>query len=73
MEVRKEFEKPNSKLRLATYYILNEYKAGSHTTLQRLSLLFHIHSIYTFESSHIQNPSRKIWSHSMSQKCVSKK
>lgn len=73
LKVRKELEKPHSKLLLDTYYILNEHKAGRHTTLQRLSLPFHIHSIYTFESSHLQNPSKKIWSHSMSQKCVSKK
>lgn len=70
IEGEERIEKPNSKLLLATYYTLNEYKVGSHTTLQRLSLPFHMHSIYTFESSHIQNTSKKIWSHSMSQKSV---
>lgn len=73
LKLRKELEKPHSKLLLAAYYIHNEYKAGSHITLQRLSLPFHIHSIYAFESSHLQSPSMKIWSHSMSQKYVSKR
>lgn len=64
LKVRNELEELNSKLLLPTCYILNEHKAGKHTILQRLSLTFHILSIYTFESSHLQNSNKKIWSHS---------
>lgn len=72
-EGEERIRKPQSKLLLATYYTLHEYKAGSHTTLQGLSLPIHIHSIYTFKSSHLQNPAKNIWSHSMSQKYASKR